>query len=551
MGRLGLQGRLVLAGIPAAAGLAVTAGLVLTDNAATVDTPAFAVGALALAVVGLAVGMVVARRTVATLDGAVEAAEAVTSATILDDLATTMATGTRPPPALDAAVDPVSAPLAHVMATLTTAALAAAYEHGEAVRASLSGAVVRLARHNQGLLDRQLSLLDDLEDAELDPDGLDRLFRLDHLATQMRRRNDALMVLTVGGGSDTNTAAVAVRDVLRGAMSAVEGFTRVAIHSSVVAAMPSPVASDLALLLAELIDNATRAAHVTTQVHVAAAITQAGLVIEVVDDGPGFSPTELREIAALFDLRGAAPGHLPAGKRGLGLVVAARVADRNGFRVTFGVNGISGGRVTVEVPASLVTRHEVDEGTDLEGGAVPIVVAQARRHDRLLARQHPGAASGDTATAFIDWQPTAPRVAPSVIEVDATVPAPVSFRPAPAAFRDGSPQRETSPAAPPRVDRPQPADSLYRVAAPAKPASSSLLGATDRVAVGGLVRRVPGATLDVDANATPEPADADIRPRDPDAVRARLASYRDGVARGRGGPPGRPSGRSPDKGWSQ
>jgi signal transduction histidine kinase len=534
MRRLGLQGRLILAGLPATAGLAIAAAMVLTGNGDAADTPAFGGGALALAVVGLVLGIAISRRTIATLDAAIDAAEAVTPAAVLDDLAITMATGRRPLPAPAGAVDPVSAPLAHTVATLTTTALAAAYEHGEAVRASVNDAVIRLARHNQGLLDRLLGLLDDLEDAELDPDGLERLFKLDHLATQMRRRNDALMVLAAVESSDTQTATVAVRDVLRGAVSAVEAFTRVVIDSSAVAALPSPVASNLALLLAEVIDNAARASHVTTSVHVSAAVTPAGLVIEVSDDGPGFSGADLREVAALFDIRAAAPTYLPQDRRGLGLVIAARVADRYGLRVSFATNGLSGGHVTIEVPARLVARQEVGEEPEIEGTAVPIVVAQARRHDRLLARQNAGAAGDDTPTPFVDWQPTAPRVPPSVVTVDTHVPAPTTFRPAPAAMRAEGLPGEPAPAAAVPVERPQPIDALYRVAAPGRPGSSSLLGATDQVAVGGLVRRVPGASLRDDELGSAGPGDTDAGLRDPEAVRARLTSYRDGLARGRG-----------------
>ncbi len=189
--------------------------------------------------------------------------------------------------------------------------------------------------------------------------------------------------------------------------------------------------------------------------------------------------------------------------------------------------------MTIEVPPALVTRQEVGEGPEIEGTAVPIVVAQARRHDRLLARQNAGTTGGDTPTPFVDWQPTAPRVPPSDDTVDNHVPAPTPFRPAPSAFRSVAFPAEPAPAATASGERPQPIDALYRVAGPGKPGSSSLLGATDRVAVGGLVRRVPGASLREDDLATTAPADTDAGVRDPEAVRARLTRYRDGLARGR------------------
>jgi hypothetical protein len=80
-------------------------------------------------------------------------------------------------------------------------------------------------------------------------------------------------------------------------------------------------------------------------------------------------------------------------------------------------------------------------------------------------------------------------------------------------------------------------DTLFRVVAPPKAPSSSLLGATDRVAVGGLVRRVPGATLPPEERARTARSEAEPESgaRDPEAIRARMTGYRDGVARGRGG----------------
>jgi signal transduction histidine kinase len=570
MRRLGLEGRIVLAGAPAAAGLATTAALVVTGNGATVDNPVFAGAAAAVAASGIGLGVVVARRTVAALDRAIDAAEAVTPEVVLDDLSTAMATGKRSAPSAAAEVDPVSAPLAHMIDTLTATAVDAAYQHGETVRSSVNGSVVRLAMRNHGLLDRQLRLLDGLEDTELDPDGLDRLFQLDHLATQMRRRNDALMVLTTVESSSTDMAQVAVRDVLRGALSAVEQFKRVTIESAAVASLAAPVASDLALLLAEVIDNATSASHEETRVHVSAVLTPAGLVVSVADDGRGFSPAELREIDRLF--RSASHGHLPLGSRGLGLVIAAQVAARHHLRVVFGAAPNGGGHVTIEVPATLVAREAVTSDSDRDDGAVPIVVAQARRHDRLTGRQQGAAGAGD-ATTFVDWQPSAPRVPPAeVITLDAPEPTPfqpvaAAGRPAPAgpprsaavpggqvARPAGGPGGATgsmgavgygAPVGPPPGPAPaQPAsgssrgsDTLFRVVAPPKAPSSSLLGATDRVAVGGLVRRVPGATLPPEerARTTRPEAEPESGARDPEAIRARMTGYRDGVIRGRGG----------------
>jgi hypothetical protein len=52
-----------------------------------------------------------------------------------------------------------------------------------------------MSRRNRSLVDQQLSLIDRLERNEQDPDRLDSLFRLDHLAARMRRNSTNLLVL--------------------------------------------------------------------------------------------------------------------------------------------------------------------------------------------------------------------------------------------------------------------------------------------------------------------------------------------------------------------
>ena len=64
---------------------------------------------------------------------------------------------------------------------------------------SLQGTVhstfVNLALRTLGLVERQLALIESLENREQDPDELETLFKLDHLATRMRRNSESLLVL--------------------------------------------------------------------------------------------------------------------------------------------------------------------------------------------------------------------------------------------------------------------------------------------------------------------------------------------------------------------
>ena len=63
------------------------------------------------------------------------------------------------------------------------------------LRGNLNAMFVNLSRRSQSLIERQLALIDNLEQSEQDADRLSSLFRLDHLATRMRRNSENLLVL--------------------------------------------------------------------------------------------------------------------------------------------------------------------------------------------------------------------------------------------------------------------------------------------------------------------------------------------------------------------
>jgi signal transduction histidine kinase len=615
--RLGLQARLALVGLPATLGLATAGALAAAGQGDALDSVGFAIAAAALAALGLVALVTVGRRTDAALDQVAHDAGSLGPDALLDALEDVVTPGRHHRPHTgprhrlsgrhaagrraatldygdverdrrdrggrrgerdhdDELADGVAAPLARALGSVERAAIAAALRHGEAVREEMGDAVLRLAHRNQLLLDRQLALLDEFEDTELDPDGLDRLFRLDHLATQMRRRNDGMMVLSGADAADPDEQPVAVLDVLRGAVSAVEPFTRVTIQSTAVVSLAGALASDVALLLAELVDNATQASHTDTRVQLAATMTATGLAIHVIDHGPGLTAGELRDIEQLFTSgprdRGAARG------RGTGLVVVARLAARHGLRVLFGSLSPQGTKVTLEIPAALVGGGPSPAATGDEG-AVPIVLAQLRRHDRLTARRATAGASprgaldngmsGDTASPFVAWTPRAARTpvpaasAPpreptrfQPITVPSPPPAALAtpetrgnrFHPVEAEAMDfSSGSHDLAPGAVKPIASGQQPDlghrvagepALFRLADTGEATPSTLLGAADPVAAGGLVRRVPGATLRGDSVGAPSATrPPDARPeaptRDPEEVRARMAAYRRGVALGR------------------
>ena len=195
--------------------------------------------------------------------------------------------------------------------------------HAQAVRlaaeqATLQNTVnsmfVNLSRRSQSLVDRQLQLIEELESNEQDPDQLASLFRLDHLATRMRRNSENLLVLAGTDLAKRTTHHVPVVDVLQAAVSEVEQYERVTVEQPPAVAVLGRAANDLQHLLSELLDNATSFSPPETQV--AMSTSRAGngpLVVEIVDRGIGMRPDELEDINRRFAGRRRQPDdRLPA-----------------------------------------------------------------------------------------------------------------------------------------------------------------------------------------------------------------------------------------------
>ena len=212
--------------------------------------------------------------------------------------------------------------------------------HAQAVRlaaeqATLQNTVnsmfVNLSRRSQSLVDRQLQLIEELESNEQDPDQLASLFRLDHLATRMRRNSENLLVLAGNDNSKRTGSHVPVVDVLQAAVSEVEQYERVTVEQPPAVAVLGRAANDLQHLLSELLDNATSFSAPDTQVRMSTQREGSGpLVVEIVDHGIGMRPDELEEVNRRF--ADADDSRITASRR-MGLFVVGRLAARHGVQV--------------------------------------------------------------------------------------------------------------------------------------------------------------------------------------------------------------------------
>ncbi|WP_280722515.1 nitrate- and nitrite sensing domain-containing protein [Kitasatospora sp. MAA4] len=232
--------------------------------------------------------------------------------------------------------------------------------HREAVRLAAEQALLRgninamftnLSRRSQGLIQRQLSLISELESREADPDQLASLFKLDHLATRMRRNGENLLVLAGEDPGRRWTRPVPLVDVLRAAASEVEQYERIELAAVPSAEVAGRVVNDLVHLLAELLENATSFSSPQTRVRVTGhALPDGRVLVEIHDTGIGLSPEDLAEI----NERLANPPTVDvAVSRRMGLFVVGRLALRHGIRIQLRPSDSAGTVALVILPADL------------------------------------------------------------------------------------------------------------------------------------------------------------------------------------------------------
>ena len=234
-----------------------------------------------------------------------------------------------------------------------------------ALRSNVNAMFVNLSRRSQTLVERQLRLIDGLEQSEQDSDRLSDLFQLDHLATRMRRNNENLLVLSGQDNTRKWAQPVPLVDVLRGAISEVEQYERINVRApSHISVLGRPV-NDVIHLVAELVENATAFSPHDTEVLVSAKTLDSGAVrVDVTDSGIGMAADDLAAVNA----RLAAPPVIDvAVSRRMGLFVVSRLAHRHGIRLE--LSEAHGGGTTASVlfpPELLIT--PVDDQNALDGG---------------------------------------------------------------------------------------------------------------------------------------------------------------------------------------
>jgi signal transduction histidine kinase len=273
-----------------------------------------------------------------------------------------------------------------------------------ALRRSIGDMFVNLARRSQSLIDRQLNLIEELERQTDDPDRLDELFRLDHLATRLRRNAENLLVLASAEPAGRWSEPVPLSDVVRAAGSEVEQFTRVELRGGEEVRLASHVTSDLVHLLAELIENAIDFSPPDAQVRVTTQAAAGGYLVEIEDRGAGMSEEEL----AAANERLANPPEIDfALSRMLGFFVVGRLAERHGIRVQLRRSWYGGVTALVLIPTALLLPVEREARPATVGALLP-------RPSRKPSAFEP---SGDEPSGFapsiFEHRPAGPAAEPS------------------------------------------------------------------------------------------------------------------------------------------
>lgn len=357
-------------------------------------------------------------------------------------------------------------------------------------RRVVSENIVNIARRNQALLGRTLGFISTLEQGERDPAALDNLFRIDHLATRMRRNAQSLLVLAGDEPKRLWSQPVPIGDVVRAALSEVENYGQVEIGDVGSVFVQGSLAPEISHLMAELLENATSFSPPTTIVTVVGRTVPDGHQLAIFDHGLGMTEADL---AAANERLNTVSSMDKDSNKMLGFQVVARLAARHGIKVMLtSTPGGTGVTAIIRLPNSVL---EDPAARNPEGPLADVGQAAAGLTAQLPVVEHVTVAPVTMAD-----------IEPHMITGEMSL-SPVAY---------------ATPSIPSPAPVPPVAPVMSAAAMPASPAAPSLTA-------DGLPKRVRGAQLPDTGSAA-----LDAPPvRAADEVRDSLASLQRGIDLGR------------------
>lgn len=372
--------------------------------------------------------------------------------------------------------------------------------------------ILGIARQSQNLVNLQLSKLDSLEREHQDPHVLKGLYELDSNASQLRRYEENLVIISGERPGRSWAEPVALIDILRSAVGEVAEYQRVEVHTVEEVYLAPPAVADVIHLLAELIDNATAYSPAPSPVGVRAAMVAKGLAIEIEDRGLGMSEDDYEAFNAQLAVEPQFDVVALADDLRLGMFVIARLATRHGIAVTLRSSPYGGTTAIVLVPHDIVVR----EGPTTEADAAATSAGWA---------DDPAQGGQETRTAREPQEDVEPVAA--LAEGSAGTPGPGSADTQGPGLHSHARSHVAQPAT-----RPRTADTAGSGPSPG-PGSGS--GSSQRSALTPLPRRVPQTSLATELREDSVPARADDPLEDFDAERAAssLSGFQRGTLRAR------------------
>lgn len=346
------------------------------------------IGALAAASMALILGRRIGSPIARLRDAAVQAAE-VTLPDVVSRIDDMNEDEVMPPlePLVLATGDEVE-DLAHSFNSMQQTAVELASDQARLRRKNVATTFVNLGRRNQNLLTRQLEHINSMENTETDAETLRRLFQLDHLATRMRRNAESLLVLAGEETPRRFRQPVTMRQLLQAAGGEIEDYGRIELASIEEASVEGSVASDVAHLLAELLENASSFSPPGSPIQIHGRLRSNGYALAIIDQGIGMDEQDL----ALANSRLADPAEFDrAPSAYLGHFVVGHLARRHGIRVRVAESPYGGVTAQLHLPSTLLVTQQV-----LDRAPIPSIPA-SEMHETASPDTHVAASENDTA----------------------------------------------------------------------------------------------------------------------------------------------------------
>ena len=322
-------------------------------------------------------------------------------------------------------------------------------------RRGFQNAIRITASRTQNLVNRQLAMLDEIERKHQDPDVLEDVYRLDSQATQMRRYEENLLIISGGRPSRRWTEPVSLVDVLRSAAGEVSEYQRITVTADDRVSLIGTAVADVVHLIAELLDNAVKFSPSICPVFVKAGSVAKGAAIEIEDRGIGMTTEQY----AAVNQRLAQPPSFDvlalSGDGRLGMFVVAWLGSQRDIQVTLRPSPFGGTSVVILIPETLLVRElEPANGSPFGEPIVPLTLARLQPLSSAMpaAQTASGADSADSAdftqsVPLMQSAPSAPAAPTSPFAPAASAP---DLAPDPTGPAD-TPEADVLPPLPSRV----------------------------------------------------------------------------------------------------